>query len=218
MQVGGITGGIYKVCDWLMKLAIVNLLWLLFALVGLGLFGIFPATVAMLSVLNRWINQEECKVVPYFVAVFKRSFVKANILLVFAVMVGAVLIANFYIVQAMDGLLHVFLKYGMIVLFVFYSMIVLYVLPIFSHHSQGVWNTFKMSFITSALHPLRTGVLVGGFGLLYLIIRSFPGMIPFYGVSLIGMWTAVILSPIFEREQKKKHEGLPIESEKMVKA
>ncbi|MFC0472599.1 YesL family protein [Halalkalibacter kiskunsagensis] len=210
MQVGGITGGIYKVCDWLMKLAIINLLWLLFTLVGLGLFGIFPATVAMLSVLNRWINQEECKVVPYFATVFKRSFVKANILMGFAVMVGAVLIANFYIIQAMDGLLHVFLKYGVIVLFVFYSMIVLYVLPVFSHHSQGVWNTFKMSFITSALHPLRTGVLVAGFGLLYLIIRSFPGMIPFYGVSLIGMWTAVILSPIFEREQKKKHEGLPI--------
>ncbi|WP_332697707.1 YesL family protein [Halalkalibacter lacteus] len=217
MQVGGMTGGIYKVCDWLMKLAIVNLLWLSFTLLGLGLFGMFPATVAMLSVLNRWINQEEFKVVPYFVHVWKETFVRANIMMVLTVIVGAVLVTNFMIVQSMDGILHLFLKYGLICTFVLYSIVVLYVLPILSHHSHGGWHTIKMSFITGTLHPVRTGLLLGGYVLLYLIIRSFPGVIPFYSVSLIGIWTTVILAPVMMREKEENSQGTKVERNKMVR-
>ncbi|WP_209124139.1 YesL family protein [Alkalihalobacillus sp. BA299] len=217
MQLGGVTGGIYKVCDWLMKLAIVNLLWILFALLGLGIFGLFPATIAMLTVLNYWTKQEECKVVRTFADAYKESFIKANVFMLLIVTVGAVLITNYMIIQSMNGILHVFLKYGLIFMFVIYSLVVLYIMPILSYRSQGIWNTVKMAFITGALHPARTGILLGGFVLLYLIIRSFPGMIPFYSVSLIGLWTTVILSPILKSEVVERLQEKQIKCEKMVR-
>jgi uncharacterized membrane protein YesL len=217
MQIGGVTGGIYKVCNWLMKLAIINLVWLLFVLAGLGIFGLFPATVAMLSVLKCWVKQEECKMFPYFASVYRRSFVKANLLMVLTVAFGAVLITNFMIVQTMEGLLHVFLKYGMIFLFVLYSMVVLYVMPIFSHRAEGVRGTIKLSFVTSVLHPVRTGMLAGGFVLVYLVIRAIPGMIPFYSVSLIGMWTVLMVTPILDGKEEKKDHQQERERERDVK-
>ncbi|WP_332628545.1 YesL family protein [Halalkalibacter flavus] len=218
MQVGGVAGGIYKVCDWLMKLAIVNLLWIAFTVLGLGIFGMFPATVALLTVLTRWIKKEECKVVSSFFLAYKKSFIKANMLMVLTLVVGSVLAMNVIVVQSMSGILHVFLKYGLLCLFVMYTIVALYVIPMVTYQSHGVWMTIKMAFITGALHPVRTGMLLGGFVLLYFVLRSIPGMIPFYGVSLMGMWTVVVLAPILSGEQNESNKEKIIKSRTVARA
>ncbi|MCL7747979.1 YesL family protein [Halalkalibacter alkaliphilus] len=218
MQVGGVAGGIYKVCDWLMKLAIVNLLWIAFTVLGLGIFGMFPATVALLTVLTRWIKKEECKVVQSFFRAYKNSFVKANMLMVLTLALGSVLAMNVIVVQSMSGILHVFLKYGLLCLFVMYTIIALYVIPMVTYRSHGVWMTMKMAFITGTLHPVRTGMLVGGFVLLYFVLRSIPGMIPFYGVSLMGMWTVVVLAPILSGEQNESNKEKIIKNGTVARA
>ncbi|WP_066159950.1 YesL family protein [Halalkalibacter krulwichiae] len=217
MQMGGVAGGIYKVCDWLMKLAILNLIWLLFVVMGLGLFGVFPATVAMLNVLKCWVRKEECKTFSYFASVYKQSFVKVNLLMIMTVAVGAVLMINVVIVQAMEGLLRVFVQYGMVFLLLLYSIVALYIMPVFSHRPQGVWATIKRAFVISFLHPVRTGVFVAGLGLIYLVIRSIPGMIPFYGASLIGMWTILMIMPILDEKEEKKDGQEQRERERDVK-
>ncbi|MDV2686172.1 DUF624 domain-containing protein [Alkalihalophilus lindianensis] len=204
MQIGGVAGGIYKVCDWLMKLAILNLIWLLFVVMGLGLFGVFPATVAMLYVLKCWVRTEECKTFSYFASVYKQSFVKANLLMIATVAVGAVLMINMVIVQAMEGLLRVILQYGMVFLFLLYCIVALYIMPVFSLRPQGVRATIKRAFMVSFLHPVRTGGFVAGLGLFSLVIRSIPGMIPFYGASLIGMLTILMITPILDEKEGKK--------------
>ncbi|ARK30082.1 hypothetical protein BkAM31D_09565 [Halalkalibacter krulwichiae] len=214
---GGVAGGIYKVCDWLMKLAILNLIWLLFVVMGLGLFGVFPATVAMLNVLKCWVRKEECKTFSYFASVYKQSFVKVNLLMIMTVAVGAVLMINVVIVQAMEGLLRVFVQYGMVFLLLLYSIVALYIMPVFSHRPQGVWATIKRAFVISFLHPVRTGVFVAGLGLIYLVIRSIPGMIPFYGASLIGMWTILMIMPILDEKEEKKDGQEQRERERDVK-
>lgn len=51
----GTVGGIYHISNWIMRLAYVNFLWILFTLAGFIVFGFFPATIATFAVVRKWI-------------------------------------------------------------------------------------------------------------------------------------------------------------------
>ncbi len=75
MQMGGIMGGFYRVSEWIMRFAYVNILWGLFTLAGLVLFGFMPATVAMFTVIRKWLMGEtDIPVFKTFFASFKKRF------------------------------------------------------------------------------------------------------------------------------------------------
>lgn len=46
---------IYSLSNWIVKICYVNLLWGIFMLVGLIVFGFFPATVALFTVCRKWV-------------------------------------------------------------------------------------------------------------------------------------------------------------------
>lgn len=54
MELTGWRGTLYRYMDWGMRLAYINILWLGGIILGLGVVGFFPATVAMLSVIRKW--------------------------------------------------------------------------------------------------------------------------------------------------------------------
>lgn len=45
--------------EWIMKFAYLNILWLGFTLLGVGLFGFFPATMASFILLKRFVVEGE---------------------------------------------------------------------------------------------------------------------------------------------------------------
>ena len=53
--------------EWVIRLVILNVLWLGFSVVGLGILGVFPSTSALFSVLRKWfIGQEQVKITRSF--------------------------------------------------------------------------------------------------------------------------------------------------------
>ncbi len=72
--------GYYRICTWIMRMAYVNLLWVAFSLLGLGIFGFFPATAAMFVVIRKWLSSEQdIPVFKTFWNAFKTEFIKINI-------------------------------------------------------------------------------------------------------------------------------------------
>src|SRR5436190_181234 len=57
MQLGSFSNAVYTFCDWIARLAYINLLWILFTLSGFVVFGFFPATIAMLATLRQFIRK-----------------------------------------------------------------------------------------------------------------------------------------------------------------
>ncbi|MBO1911160.1 DUF624 domain-containing protein, partial [Microvirga sp. 3-52] len=43
----------------MIELIYINILWILFTILGLGIFGIFPATVSMFTIVRKIIVKEE---------------------------------------------------------------------------------------------------------------------------------------------------------------
>ncbi|MGY0702716.1 DUF624 domain-containing protein [Bacillus subtilis] len=56
MEHDGSLGRMLRFCEWIMRFAYTNLLWLFFTLLGLGVFGIMPATAALFAVMRKWIQ------------------------------------------------------------------------------------------------------------------------------------------------------------------
>src|SRR5690625_7256835 len=73
-------GGFYKAFDWIYRIAFLNVLWLLFSVVGPIIFGFFPATVAMFSIVRLSILQENVPIFHTFWTVYKRESIKSNLL------------------------------------------------------------------------------------------------------------------------------------------
>ncbi|WP_084028990.1 YesL family protein [Bacillus sp. J33] len=62
-----------------MRLVYLNLLWIAFSLLGIVLFGFFPATAAMFSVVRKWIMGEtDVRVFKEFWQTYRKEFWKAN--------------------------------------------------------------------------------------------------------------------------------------------
>lgn len=63
----------------MIELAYINVLWILFSSIGLIIFGIFPATAAMFSVVGKLIkNEESIKIFPAYWTSFRSYFLQAN--------------------------------------------------------------------------------------------------------------------------------------------
>lgn len=79
MDTTGMTGKLYQACQWISRLAYLNLLWLIFISVGLVIFGVAPSTVAMFTIIRKWIQGErEMPIFSTFIEIFKREFWTSN--------------------------------------------------------------------------------------------------------------------------------------------
>src|SRR5690348_5869169 len=74
-----LNGNLYKYCDWIMKFGYLNLLWVLFTLTGLVIFGFVPATISLFTITRAWIRgNTDIPIWSTFLKVYKSEFVKSN--------------------------------------------------------------------------------------------------------------------------------------------
>src|SRR5690625_6922967 len=74
-------GRVFRWCEGIMRLAYVNLLWILFTILGLGIFGIFPATIALFAVTRKWVmGDRDIPVFSTFWQTFRKEFLKSTLL------------------------------------------------------------------------------------------------------------------------------------------
>lgn len=77
----GFMRGFYSISEWVLRFAYVNVLWISFNLLGLIVFGFFPATIAMFTVVRKWVLKEtDISVFNTFWFAYKKEFFKGNFL------------------------------------------------------------------------------------------------------------------------------------------
>src|SRR5699024_10685272 len=113
----GFVAGYYKGCVWVTRLAYVNFLWVTFIILGLGIFGLMPATTAMFGVVRKWEMKEEIKVFPTFWKLYKQEFVKANVMGVILFLIGYLLVMEFQILRTQDSIIYYIVSFGVLAIF-----------------------------------------------------------------------------------------------------
>jgi uncharacterized membrane protein YesL len=181
-----------KIANMVAFLAYLQLLWLLFILAGLGVFGFFPSTTAMFTVLKRWIEGE--RDIPVFYAfwyTYKSNFFKANGLGLVITALGYVCYIDyrfFFVEELMDSIA---LKIMVGIFIYLFITVCVYLMPVYVYFRFRFLEYFKYSFLFSLSMPFKTfGILVILY-LLYAVMLYFPGLFLFFGGSVPGyllMW------------------------------
>ncbi|WP_100404372.1 YesL family protein [Bacillus solitudinis] len=215
MNSSGFFGGFYRFGEAFFLMAYVNLLWICFTVLGLGVFGWAPSTAAMCAVLRRWMRGETDRpVFSMFWETYRKEFVRSNIVGLVFVFVGYMLFVNFKFFQVESQWIFISVRYMMIAVMIVCSIMLIYIFPLMAHYEATIYQHFKNSFMVSVFQPLRTIYTVAAAVTVYHILFTIPGLIPFLGISLLGfviMWTTyrTFLRMDYKQEQlqKQMHEN-----------
>ncbi|MCA1010681.1 YesL family protein [Halobacillus halophilus] len=191
---------IYLVSDWLMRLAILNVLWIAFTLMGGGVFGIFPASAACVALLREWMADRRPPPVAFYWNIYKRSFLSANVVFLSTCVVLILLGLNIYTSLQFTGIWFYLFFSGTMFLGGGVLMTAILTFNPLSHGMKAK-EALKNALHLLLLYPGRLLSFMAGFILLLLCIRFIPGILPLYSVNIILLLT-VLLFP-FPQEAHK---------------
>ncbi|WP_165350926.1 YesL family protein [Ectobacillus funiculus] len=186
MEATGWMGKLYSICQWITRLAYINLLWLLFISLGVFVFGIAPSTAAMFSIIRKWLQGEaNFPIFTFFWETYKKEFKKANILglVLFGIIMGLYLVWR--VTSSVQGVLYPILT-GCLIGAVFLLLIVmLYVFPVFVHYEYRTLQYIKTAFLISISYPLYTIAMILAVTSVFLVSLFFSGVgLLFFGSGL----------------------------------
>lgn len=188
-----------------MRFAFVNILWISFSILGLLIFGFFPATASMFTIVRKWIQGEtEFPIFKTFWTTYNKEFIKSNLLGLILCVIGCILYIDFmFLRNSANGLIQI-TYYPLLMVILFYLLTVLYVFPVFVHYDVKAWHVLKNSFLIMTMSPLMTTMMVVGSIVIYYLMFSLPGLIPFFGGSVLTFVLVWFCNFAFAKVQRFK--------------
>ncbi|ABR49444.1 protein of unknown function DUF624 [Alkaliphilus metalliredigens QYMF] len=202
MQIDLMSSKFYRICEWIWRLAYVNLLWIFSTLAGLVIFGMLPATVAMFAVLRKWVMKEpDIIVFQTFINTYRKEFIKANGLGFIFVVVGYMIYFNYLFLGTIAGLMHMVLLSGLFCTVLVYLNTLFYIFPVYVHYDLKLFQYMKVACIIGIINPLTTISLVLSIVLLYYLFYLIPGLVPFFSSSMTGLLIMWCTSMTFQESK-----------------
>ncbi|WP_183041218.1 YesL family protein [Salipaludibacillus neizhouensis] len=202
MESTGVVGGIYKVCEWIMKLAYINILWGLFSLLGLVIFGFFPATVAMFTLIRKLLSNEDVPTFRTFWTTYKKEFKKSNSLGLVLVIIGFIFYIDLEFLRQSTGFLHL-LYIPFLIMSLVYILIVLYIFPVYVHYDLKLLQVIKNAFFIMLLYPIYTIIaILISLVALYLMIKI-PSLIVLFSGSIFSLIIMSCANLSFNKNDEK---------------
>lgn len=204
MVTDGLTGLVYKLSNWLMKLAFLNILWIVFSLLGLVIFGFSPATIAMCAVIRKLGKDQDEPVFKTFLDVYKKEFLRGNIIGIILIMIGLI---SYFDIQFFKETSHSFLQFfyfPFVFLNCIFYLTVMYIFPTYVHYNASILQVIKNAFLIMIMNPLSSFYMITGVIIVYLGIIYIPAIIPFYSVSILALIIMVSATRAFQKTEQKK--------------
>ncbi|MEO4052544.1 DUF624 domain-containing protein [Solibacillus sp. CAU 1738] len=195
--------GIHRFSTVVVQLIYVNFLWLLFTVLGLGLFGLFPATIALFTVLRKLLTTDQVSISKLFWETYKSEFFKTNGYAWITYAVIFILAIDFYVVYTLEGTLQLLVVPLFIVLYIVISTI-LFFFPVYVHFELSYWQYIKQAFLIGLVSPLTFFLLVFYLVALYGVFNLLPGAIPLFAISLFAYLNMRLSIKAFNKIEKKK--------------
>jgi uncharacterized membrane protein YesL len=194
MEMGRLLTGLYHLCRWITHFAYLNVLWVSFTLLGGGIFGVFPSTVALFTIARKTsLGEEEFPILRTYWETFRKEMFWSNRLGWFITIVGLVWYFDLHFFRKFEGDIYIVLNVIMVVVGLIYIALLLYILPVYVHYDLKFFQYIKQALTIAFLRPANLALLfLGNLGAYYFYIYI-PAFIPLFGISLIAyfnMWVA----------------------------
>jgi uncharacterized membrane protein YesL len=204
MQLGSFSNAIYTFCDWLTRLAYINLLWILFTFRGFVIFGFFPATIAMLATLRQFLLKNNPPVFQTFSQYYKKEYFNSNKLGLVIVMIGFLLYMNINFIQYTPNQLSFFLFYSSMIMTCIYFLVICYTMASYVEFDQPLGTHMKNALLLTIYSPLPSLFIIFGFASVYFAVSNISGFGFFFSVSLLGLVILSSANLAFKRIARKQ--------------
>lgn len=205
MGLKGIAGSAYNVCEWIVRLAYANVLWVLFTCLGFIVLGITPATVALFTIARKWVQGEtELPVFQQFWTTYKEEFLKSNILGALLFVLGSILVFDLYFFMHQDGLLSSILFIVFIAISFNYLVMLMYIFPVYVHYDIKLLKTFKFALIIGMSHPFQSFSILICAVATYFIIYYLPAALLFLSIAPFSAFSMLMAQLIFKKLEAKE--------------
>ena len=177
------------VTEWVLRLIWTNLLWIGYTLLGLVVFGVMPATVALFTVTRRWTRKEfDFSIWDEFKETYFSEWKKSNKIGVVFWIIGFVLVADLRFALHIEGFYSLFLLFFFIFLSLIFMMTLIFFFPIYVHYTYSIKDYIKQSLIYSVVSIKATIMILLGLFFIGFLIYKTPGFIPFLTGVLPAYW------------------------------
>jgi uncharacterized membrane protein YesL len=170
----------------LVQLAYLNLLWIAFSLLGLGVAGIFPATAAAAGVIKRQlVSGEPVSTFTAFRSIYREQFLRANALGWIHTAIGTVLVVDVLFLQIGAADVPLVLRFiaGIVLwLYVVYLFVLLPTYVTGVYESRGI---VRRTISTIVQRPLSVLGALGASTFAIIVLGMLPALIPIIAVSLL---------------------------------
>lgn len=197
---------LYSVLEWIMRIAYINLLWFGSVLLGLIVFGFYPASVAMYTVIrNLNVKNTDFNIFKTFITTYKKEFFKSNAIGFILLLIGYVLYLDLIWLRDIQGLLFYVMQVALVFVGLVYIITLLYIIPTYVHFNLKFSEYFKHALLIGLFSPLMTILMVIGLVAFYYLYRLIPGLIPVFGVGMTAAFIMVCALIAFNRFENKQN-------------
>jgi uncharacterized membrane protein YesL len=241
LEFRGIMGGFYRISEWIMRLSVINVLWVLcsipvFFLLLAGLtsqsadafvqmipllaivlpFTLFPATSAMFAVARKWVTgEEDVPLLKTFFRGYKENYLQSMVGGIIFVLIFVIIYVNyrFYVGQGNTlKLLSIF--------FIAFTFVVSTALfnffSIMVHLHMKVLQIVKNAILITIGNPINSIMLLICNGVIvYFSVAKFQFLIPFFMGSIMATFTFWQFYRGFQKLQSKQQALEEKERERM---
>jgi uncharacterized membrane protein YesL len=185
---GSFSAKAYSFFDTLLWIACLNLLWIVFTLAGLGVFGVGPATAAAQILVRRRVRGEATPLFRSFAREYGRNFGRGNGLALPVMLAGAALALNWNYFARSGDLLSQLMAAGVFVAAIFLAAVACHLFPMFARYELPLPQYLLMSSRFALRHLAGTAILLFVTAAALFASQALPGLIPFFSV---GAWLYV---------------------------
>ncbi len=179
--------GLYGLFEWVARMAYVNVLWILFSILGAGVLGVGPATLSAFTVIRKRLREGEgFSTWQVFAKTYRDEFWKGNKLTLLLFPIYLFIYIDFSIIQTLPY--HVFIDYivfpALLLLSVLVVILSSYLFAVHAHFDLPFWKYITYAVLAAGISPLSVVLIIFGLALISLLSFLFPATLLFFGVSI----------------------------------
>ena len=179
--------GFQTIFDWAVKLAYLNILWILFSLLGLGLFGIGPATVSMFAIIRKRLRYgTDFSMTKEFIEIYQSNFWYGNRFMLVLIPAYLFVGIDFALIRLLPSsfIIDKVVFLSVIMLSLLVVIVTCYVFAVYVHFDLAFWRNFKFAFMIAGISPLSTIMILLGLFVCSIIVLIVPAGSLFYLISV----------------------------------
>jgi uncharacterized membrane protein YesL len=199
--------GFYSATEWITKFAYINLLWIGFSIVGLLIFGFFPATVSLFTVVRKWLmGERDIPIFRTFLDTYKKEFIKSNLLGLIVMFTAGLIVLDFVYMKSNGTSLTKVIHIPLYMFIFIFALTTLYLFPVYVHYDLKLLQLIKNSFFMILINPISTLVIIISGVTIFFVLKFIPGLGFFFGGSLTAASIMAASYTAFKKIDQKRNQ------------